>query len=421
MNINTYENEHMNIIVILNKNPYHISGPRVNRLRTLIEGLAKNGAIIDAIVIDGPPFLRKDIKKNNPIPNVNITYITIFLSILSWKRRFLKYFIQPLFRKLYYYKIKKIIQGISPDFIWIDYDLEPLIVFNKLMAMKNKTYKTIIALDDYDDALNAFKNCHSSKDNQKMELFRNEVIHHIDIFVIMTRTLINHFKSLSNNRGHYIHIPMTVDHMRFKFLLESSLEKPYILYCGSLINSKDGVDILIKSFINISSFYPYLKLYLIGETHPDISSQKKIIAEYNMNERVIHLGPKHRDEIPRLLKGAMVLALARPDSRLAQGGFPTKLGEYLATGKPVCVTRTGEIEDYLTDNFSAFLAEPGSVDSFTDALVRVLTDPANAARVGKNGRMIAEKHFNMDVQAIKLFNSLNNFIQDKSNNQVVEV
>ena len=50
--------------------------------------------------------------------------------------------------------------------------------------------------------------------------------------------------------------------------------------------------------------------------------------------------------------------MARPDSRQARGGFPTKLGEYLATGKPVCVTKVGEITVYLEDNVSAFLAEP---------------------------------------------------------------
>ncbi len=59
-----------------------------------------------------------------------------------------------------------------------------------------------------------------------------------------------------------------------------------------------------------------------------------------------------------------------PDSKQAQGGFPTKLGEYLATGNPVCATTVGEIPDYLVDGESVYFAVPGSVDSFADAMLR---------------------------------------------------
>ena len=96
------------------------------------------------------------------------------------------------------------------------------------------------------------------------------------------------------------------------------------------------------------------------------------------------------------------MALSRPDSHQAQGGFPTKLGEYLATGNPVCVTSVGEIPDYLKDNLSAFMARPGDVDSFADALDRAVCDETNAKKVGVNGRKVAEECFNDEIQAKKL-------------------
>ena len=49
-----------------------------------------------------------------------------------------------------------------------------------------------------------------------------------------------------------------------------------------------------------------------------------------------------------------MLVLARPDNIQAKGGFPTKLGEYLATGNPVVVTKVGEIPNYLIDGVNAF-------------------------------------------------------------------
>lgn len=109
-----------------------------------------------------------------------------------------------------------------------------------------------------------------------------------------------------------------------------------------------------------------------------------------------------RDAIPSIIGNADLLALPRPDSKQAQGGFPTKLGEYLATGKPVCATKLGELPDYLKNNESIFFAQPGSVKSFADAMRWALSDTENASRVGLNGKKVAQKEFNKDIQAKKL-------------------
>lgn len=116
-----------------------------------------------------------------------------------------------------------------------------------------------------------------------------------------------------------------------------------------------------------------------------MQGQEKIIQELGLTERVHFVGVLNREQIPPFLCQASLLALSRPDSHQAQGGFQTKLGEYLATGNPVCVTKIGEISDYLEDNISAFMADPGSVDSFADAMDRALRDLENARKVGLHG------------------------------------
>jgi glycosyltransferase involved in cell wall biosynthesis len=121
-----------------------------------------------------------------------------------------------------------------------------------------------------------------------------------------------------------------------------------------------------------------------------------------------------RDSIPSILKNASLLVLPRPASKQAQGGFPTKLGEYLATGNPVCSTTVGEISDYLVDGESVYFAEPGSVESFAGAMERALSDPIKAREVGLNGRKVAEKYFNKDIQAKILYDFLMKILQEKA-------
>jgi glycosyltransferase involved in cell wall biosynthesis len=140
-----------------------------------------------------------------------------------------------------------------------------------------------------------------------------------------------------------------------------------------------------------------------------------------LENRIYYMGSVTRDQIPPIIMNASLLVLSRPDSTQAQGGFPTKLGEYLASGNPVCVTKVGEIPDYLIDNETAFLAEPGSVESFADAIDRALRNPKNAKRVGLNGRRVAEISFNKDIQAKKLYDFLIQLVNSKKNDGLIKI
>lgn len=96
------------------------------------------------------------------------------------------------------------------------------------------------------------------------------------------------------------------------------------------------------------------------------------------------------------------IAITLSPKRKAQGGFPTKLGEYLVTGLPVVVTKTGEIPLFLQHGQNALLCEPGDVDYFAANLRWALENYDNASRIGREGRVKAETVFNARVQAKEL-------------------
>ena len=219
----------------------------------------------------------------------------------------------------------------------------------------------------------------------------------------MTKTLIAHYSKMAKNDAKFLHLPMTVETERFKNISNTiQYKKPYVAFTGTFNNAKDGVDVLIKAFAKVVNKYPDLNLYLAGFYHYDVDIQKKLIADYGLNDRITYLGILDKEQIPAFVCNATVLVLSRPDSHQAQGGFPTKLGEYLATGNPVCVTKVGEIPNYLEDGVSAFMAIPGNVDSFADAMDRALSNPEEAKKVGANGKKVAETNFSTDVQTKRL-------------------
>jgi glycosyltransferase involved in cell wall biosynthesis len=120
----------------------------------------------------------------------------------------------------------------------------------------------------------------------------------------------------------------------------------------------------------------------------------------------------NRNELPAYLCSALLLVLSRPKNIQAEGGFPTKLGEYLATGRPVVVTKVGEIPEYLTDEVNAFLAEPDNADAFALRVLYALSNAELADKVGANGKKLAYSTFNYKVQSQNLISFISNLNQN---------
>jgi glycosyltransferase involved in cell wall biosynthesis len=105
------------------------------------------------------------------------------------------------------------------------------------------------------------------------------------------------------------------------------------------------------------------------------------------------LGFVERGALLQEYSAASVLAIPLFDDVRSHARFPTKLGEYLASGRPVVTNRVGEIPRFLQDGISACVTEPGDTAAFADAICRLLKQPAIAQAMGGEGRRVAERHF----------------------------
>lgn len=224
-----------------------------------------------------------------------------------------------------------------------------------------------------------------------------------DGLIVMTKPLMDYFATKVRRECKMIEVPMTVDLERFS--ITKSQEKKYgdyIAYCGNMAGNKDGVMNLIEAFDIASKQIQNVKLLLIGgSTTPEDLIRIKDFAKDKGDGRIIFYGKATREEIPNLLVNAKALALARPSSLQSTGGFPTKLGEYLATSNPVVVTAVGDIPRYLNDT-NSFIVEPDNNKAFAERLEKIFSNYTAAQEIGKKGREVSEKNFNYKVQAPRI-------------------
>ncbi len=166
-----------------------------------------------------------------------------------------------------------------------------------------------------------------------------------------------------------------------------------LAYCGYMNHPE--VEAVVAAFARLADDFPGLSLQLIGGSlRPEaIPALLTRIQDLGLTDRVELAGRVGRDDLFTLLRGARILMLPRATAPFSQAGLPTKVGEYLATGRPVVVTAVGDLPLYLTDGVDAYFAKSDDPEVFGERLRDALLRPEEASEIGRRGRETARQRF----------------------------
>jgi glycosyltransferase involved in cell wall biosynthesis len=110
---------------------------------------------------------------------------------------------------------------------------------------------------------------------------------------------------------------------------------------------------------------------------------------------VVELGFLPRQRMPELLAAADVLAQPGESNRFNDYRFPSKLPEFLVSGRPVILPRAN-LGNFLTDGENALLLETGQATELARKIRTLVQDPDLAERLGKAGRQFAMEKLNWE-------------------------
>lgn len=100
---------------------------------------------------------------------------------------------------------------------------------------------------------------------------------------------------------------------------------------------------------------------------------------------------------------SVVVIPTRPN--LHASGMTVAL-EALATARPVVVTDTPGMHQYVSEGRTGHLVPPEDPAELALAVLRLLDDPAHAAELGQNGRIEVEQHFTTQIMVASLARGL---------------
>jgi glycosyltransferase involved in cell wall biosynthesis len=84
------------------------------------------------------------------------------------------------------------------------------------------------------------------------------------------------------------------------------------------------------------------------------------------------------------------------------------LCEALAMELPTICTNVGGINEYISDGINGYLVDRGNVDDLRSRLLLLISDPGLRRTIGQMGRKTAEKNFEINRNAQKMFTIMRN-------------
>ncbi len=216
-----------------------------------------------------------------------------------------------------------------------------------------------------------------------------------DGVIVISTFLEEYYASRVRKGAGIVRIPILVDTEHIKPGESQGTEgRKRIVYMGTLSHPGE-VSSLIQAFSMVAGKHPEWDLQIIGDAPGTdmLARMRKVAEDLSLSQRVEFTGMVRHDEIPDYLRKAGALALLRSSGIFSKAGFPTKLGEYLSTGRPVVVTSVGDISLFLKDRISAYLVPPDDPQAFAQKLDEVLGNYDQALQVGQQGRGIAIREF----------------------------
>ena len=211
--------------------------------------------------------------------------------------------------------------------------------------------------------------------------------------IALTKTEAEQYEKMSVDEDKIEIVPNGIDLSEYVNLLKrGEFRRKYltgdnekiILYIGRLHKSK-GIELLVKTFADVSKELDNVRLVLIGPDDGYRSALENLIQELKVNDKVLFTGFVSNEEKIEAFVDADVFVTP------SFTGFPVTFLEACACGVAIITTEKGDKLDWIQDRVG-YVVEYDK-DKLRDAIIKVLSDEGLRIRLGEDGKRLVREEF----------------------------
>ena len=163
-----------------------------------------------------------------------------------------------------------------------------------------------------------------------------------------------------------------------------------LLLCVGRLDPQKGHPYLIEAMHDVVARFPEARLLVVGAAQQGseeyVAALREQAAAPELVGKIVFAG--ERRDVPRLMAACDVFVLAS-----LWEGFGLVFAEAMAAGKPVVGTSVSAVPEVVADGETGLLVPPRDPRALAAALLRLLGDPEERRRMGRNGYARVRERF----------------------------
>lgn len=348
------------------------------RINFIMKGLQEKGAIIQTISYAHD----KKALKNYKCEDANFKYLSTTYIDQVFLRNFFKLLIQPLLLFFYINKYRN-----NTDVIFFD-RIPPYLALPLLLAKIFFRMKIIWGVNEF-PAEFISGNMNSIKKLVEKVCFT--IFGRISsLIIVISSEHQSCYRQYASKKTKLLVIPILMDITDIHQVEENITDERVIAYGGAL-SSSNGIDYLLKVAKELLLATDKFKLSLFGPSiSPEyLNSLRSKIELFKLEKNVLLIEPMPNEEAIKYMRVCDILVIPKIKDQRSIGYIPSKLGDFLFSGKPVVATNVGDVPKYISDGINGYLVKPDDVKGFSECLYKLIVNYDEAFLVGKEGQRTA--------------------------------
>lgn len=162
-----------------------------------------------------------------------------------------------------------------------------------------------------------------------------------------------------------------------------------------------GIETLLTTLQSLQTKVPSVRSLMVG---PSYETYETMARKMGVDQLCKFTGPVDYQEVPAYINACdVMLALYDPSRdpiRKKYGiGWPIKILEYMACGKPVISTKVEPIDRIIVDESFGSLVEPGRPAELAETIEELLANPHKLGQMGAKGKALVESRYSWSAVA----------------------
>ena len=141
---------------------------------------------------------------------------------------------------------------------------------------------------------------------------------------------------------------------------------------------------LLEAFLIVIQKYKNTILVVSGAVSGSISSEP-IFKNVELKKNIYYTGFISQEELQLQQMSCNILVNPTKNTLESEAAFPTKIGEYFATKRPVVSTSVGDIKNYFESENQLILVEPNSPQALAEGILYLIENKQKAKEIGERG------------------------------------